>query len=55
MNKPMASNISTSLIISTYNRSDALELCVKKRATINLSFLMKLSLPMMVLKKIQES
>lgn len=25
----MASNISTSLIISTYNRSDALELCVK--------------------------
>ena len=29
MNKPMASNISTSLIISTYNRSDALELCVK--------------------------
>ena len=24
MNKPMASNISTSLIISTYNRSDAL-------------------------------
>lgn len=29
MNKPMASNISTSLIISTYNRSDALEICVK--------------------------
>lgn len=29
MNRPMASNISTSLIISTYNRSDALELCVK--------------------------
>ena len=25
----MASNISTSLIISTYNRSDALEICVK--------------------------
>jgi len=29
MNKSMASKISTSLIISTYNRSDALELCVK--------------------------
>lgn len=29
MNKPMAGNITTSLIISTYNRSDALELCVQ--------------------------
>lgn len=29
MNKSAASNINTSLIISTYNRSDALDLCVK--------------------------
>ena len=29
MNKTTVSNITTSLIISTYNRSDALELCVK--------------------------